>query len=141
MKYFGWYLENCNGLSPYNAYFNNWTNIIGNKQICTLAEMLKLNISNTTKKRLERCKEETIIRMSHFSRGSDLVVKCLPETDVENVNAIKATYVQLTVDIIKTKEKIAKACPELCRELADLEDRIALEKTNIKILKSKYGDL
>lgn len=79
-KVFMWVLEGAYGEEPsYGPYYHEHTKKIGNKPAHTLEDLLKLEIEESTKRKLRQARPGQMISFSPISSTSELYLKCLSD--------------------------------------------------------------
>ncbi len=119
-KYFVWYDSSRPGRPCTGPFYFDEVEKIGKKICHSLDDMLKMNLSDSMRRKLEGAKLGTSIKMHRLHSTGDMMVRCVDESKLPAVDDYSFTASELRS--IEEKEK------KLKRELELLGSKIFLIK-------------
>ena len=95
-KYFVWYDSGHNGLI-YGPHMSYDVTLIGKSMYHSLTDLLKMNISESIKKRLSSSKVGTSVKISYYHSNGNLMVKCIDSSELGNVMIIHENHTEAEI--------------------------------------------
>lgn len=90
-KTFMWVLEGAYGEEPARGpYYHEHTKKIGSKMSHTLEDILKLEIEESTKRKLRQARPGQMISFSPVSSTSELYLKCLSDKQIKQLKQLQS---------------------------------------------------
>lgn len=101
-----WFLDGAYGEEPWHGpHYHEDVKKIGFKSSHKLEDLLKMEIEESTKRKLRQARPGQCIAIQPFSANSELMVKCLSDKQITQFRMLDSTRVSL-IDSKKKSEKI-----------------------------------
>lgn len=116
-KIFKWFDSSRPQNTYYGPFYNDWQELVKPSTIHSEEDLMKLPLSDTTKKRIQSAKEGTTIKIHYLHSCGTLCVQRLTQQEIEH----KETVAQLKDELEKVNEEIQKIIP---KELKDKKNEL-----------------
>lgn len=112
---FMWYDSGRNG-PCYGPHYSGDERLIGKRLYHSLDDLLKINLSDSIKKRLKSAKIDTKIKIHYLHSNGDLMVKRITEAEARLLNNLSVYNDTLTL-LDKEKSVVEKSREEIINRL------------------------